>query len=69
MNDLVDEAQLILDRVKGTPEDAEAILQMDMTLAGVSRTYYGLFYCMSALLSTEDLVSKTHSDPVQSVVH
>lgn len=60
MNSLLHEAQLMLDRAEDTLEDAETILKMNMVLAAVNRTYYGVFYCISALLITEDVVSKTH---------
>lgn len=59
-NHLFYEAQLILDRAEDTLKEAETILKMDMVLAAANRTYYSIFYCMSALLITEDIVSKTH---------
>lgn len=60
MNHLLYEAQSILDRAADTLEEAEAILKMEMILAAANRTYYSIFYCISALLITEDIVSKSH---------
>lgn len=60
MNHLLYEAQLFLDRAEDTVEDAEIILKMDMILAAANRAYYGIFYSISALLITENVVPKTH---------
>jgi len=60
MNDWLYEAQLYLERAEDTLQDAEQILKMGLILAAVNRTYYGTYYCIHALLLTEEIITKTH---------
>ena len=60
MNHLLYEAQLILDRAEDSLEYAETNLKLDITIIAANRAYYTMFYCINALLVTEDVVMKTH---------
>ncbi len=60
MNNWLYEAQLVLDRAEDTLHDAEQILKIGLILATVNRSYYVIYYCIHALLLTEQIITKTH---------
>lgn len=60
MNHLLIEAQKALDRTEDTLKEARTLLESDLPLGAANRVYYGVYYCMSALLIIEDVFPKTH---------
>ena len=59
MNNFADSSKA-LERAKDTLETSEHDLKGGFTLATVNRAYYAMFYCMSALLFTENIYAKSH---------
>jgi uncharacterized protein (UPF0332 family) len=55
------ESQLWLDRAKDTLIASDITLKNDLLLASVNRAYYAMFYCATALLRSESIVTKSHS--------
>lgn len=55
------EAQNALDRAEDTLEESAYNLTGGYTIATVNRAYYSIFYCITALLHTEDTHTKRHS--------
>jgi uncharacterized protein (UPF0332 family) len=55
------EAQLWLDRANDTLFASDFNLKNELTLAAVNRAYYSMFYCTTALLRTENIITKSHS--------
>ncbi len=55
------ESQLWLDRAKDTLIASDITLKNDLLLASVNRAYYAMFYCATALLRSENIVTKSHS--------
>lgn len=54
------ETQLALDKAQDCLADSEFTLSGGRTIATVNRAYYAIYYCLCALLFTEDIVPKTH---------
>ncbi len=57
MNELVDS---FMDRAESALESADILLQNDQFLALANRAYYAIFYCICALLATEEVYVKKH---------
>ncbi|MFD2570561.1 HEPN domain-containing protein [Spirosoma soli] len=55
------EAQQALERAEETLEESAYNLEGGFTIATVNRAYYAIFYCLTALLHTEDIYTKRHS--------
>lgn len=55
------EAQLWLERANDTLFASDFNLKNELTLAAVNRAYYSMFYCTTALLRTENIITKSHS--------
>jgi uncharacterized protein (UPF0332 family) len=55
------EAQLALDRAEDTLSESAHNLSGGFTIATANRAYYAIFYCLTALLYTEDIQTKRHS--------
>ncbi|AQG81655.1 HEPN domain-containing protein [Spirosoma montaniterrae] len=55
------EAQQALERSKETIDEAIYNVEGGFTTAAVNRAYYAIFYCLTALLHTEDVYTKRHS--------
>jgi uncharacterized protein (UPF0332 family) len=55
------EAQRALERAEDTLNESAHDLAGGFTIAAANRAYYAIFYCLSALLYTEDLHTKRHS--------
>ena len=47
-------------KVLETIEAAEHDMAGNFTLAAINRVYYACYYCMSALLLTQNIYAKTH---------
>lgn len=62
------EAQLALDRADDTLTESIHNLEGGFTIATANRAYYAIFYCLTALLYTEDIQTKRHSG-VQGKFH
>ena len=60
MNDLLYEAQLLIDKAEDALDDAEYLIKSSRIFGAANRTYYGIFNCLAALLITENVVPKTH---------
>jgi len=54
------ETQLALDKAADFLSDSDFNLAGGRTIATVNRAYYAMYYCLSALLFTEDIVPKTY---------
>lgn len=52
------EAQLALERAEDTLDESAHNLDGGFTIATVNRAYYAIFYCLTALLYTEDIQTK-----------
>lgn len=50
----------ILEKAANAIENAEYDIKGGFILAAANRAYYGCFYCMTALLFTQDVYAKTH---------
>lgn len=55
------EAQLALERAEDTLNESAHDLDGGFTIATANRAYYAVFYCLTALLYTEDIQTKRHS--------
>lgn len=55
------EAQLALERAEDTLNESTHNLDGGFTIATANRAYYAIFYCLAALLYTEDIQTKRHS--------
>lgn len=55
------EAQLALDRADETLTESIQTLDGGFTIATANRSYYAIFYCLTALLYTEGIQTKRHS--------
>lgn len=55
------EAQQALDRAEDTLKESVHNLNGGFTIATANRAYYAIFYCLTALLYTEDIHTKRHS--------
>ena len=63
MNDFY-EAQLWLEKANDTLFASDFNLKNELTLAAVNRAYYSMFYCTTALLRTEGVITKSHSGTI-----
>lgn len=59
------ETQLALDKAADFLSDAAFNLSDGRTIATVNRAYYAMYYCLSALLFTENIAPKTHKGSQQ----
>ncbi len=59
------ETQLALDKAQDCLADSDFNLSGGRTIATVNRAYYGMYYCLCALLFTENIVPKTHKGSQQ----
>lgn len=57
---LLEESFKALERAEDTLNTSEHDLKGGFPLATVNRAYYTMFYCMSALLFTENIYAKSH---------
>lgn len=57
----IDEAFLWLNRAEDTLNATAINFEHDLILAGVNRAYYSMFYCILALLRTENITTKSHT--------
>ena len=55
------EAQQALERAEETLQESEYNLEGGFPIASANRAYYAVFYCLTALLHTEDVHTKRHS--------
>lgn len=55
------EAQLALEKADDTLHESAHNLDGGFTVATANRAYYAVFYCLTALLYTEDVQTKRHS--------
>ena len=59
------ETQLALDKALDCLADSDFNLAGGRTIATVNRAYYAIYYCLCALLFTENTVPKTHKGSQQ----
>ncbi len=54
------ESQQALERAAETLQESEYNLEGGFPIASANRAYYAVFYCLTALLHTEDVYTKRH---------